>query len=75
MVSEWGKRTVMHERGDDLGFWPLALGIVFLSELVPSTLVSSADFGKVIVLHGLVEMYDELKVVKGAESKDKYEAK
>lgn len=66
-----GKRTVVHERGDDLSFGPLALGVIFLSELVPSTLVSSADFGKVIVLHGLVEMYDELKVAGG---KPEYEA-
>lgn len=48
-VDCMGLRTIVHQRRDNLSFWPFSLRIEFLCQFVPTTFVRNSNFGEVIV--------------------------
>jgi hypothetical protein len=62
------KHTVVDERSDDLRLWPLRLRIELLSEPIPPRFVRGRDLLEVVLLHGFVEVDDELRIIPSATS-------
>ena len=53
-------RTVIHQRRNDLSFWPLRFRIELLCKPIPPALIRYCDLSEIIVQYRLVEVYDEL---------------
>ena len=52
--------TIVNQRSYEFSLWPFGLGVVFLRQTVPSAFIRDRDFCEVVLLNGLVEVYDEL---------------
>ena len=53
-------RTIVDQRSNNFGLWPLRFGIKIFSVFVPSAFVGNSDFCEVVFENGLVEMDDKL---------------
>jgi hypothetical protein len=67
-LGKKAKHTVVDERSDDLRLRPLCLRIELLSEPIPPRFVRGRDLLEVVLLHGFVEVDDELRIIPSVTS-------
>ena len=53
-------RTIVDQRSNNFGLWPLRFRIKLFSVLVPSAFVGDRDFSEVVIKNGLVKVDDKL---------------